>query len=454
MKLYKKFKRMKTSAKMGLVGTALYATTLAAPVYSAVKEEIVQPIQPINMEQITNSEQAGTLYNEKLIEYTSDKFLESKEIENLYTIKSKEKELMVSERKGLIDNYNGDIGEKIEKIDTEITQCRQILDGSKKIKSLNGTRKDLEEKILVYYPALVDKSKGNIVYEANYDLPRDYNKVFKELVIEADKILRELYNDNSLKPLTDGKYYYDLNDVLVLYNILQGKDSGPDLNKEKSILVRISNLENEKEGLLKANPDFLTLKSNIESFEKNIVKNSEIAHILKRYIDNKGYVKEFEEKFGNYNNKLSIGFLKEKFLRKKGMKRDLEYMTADIQTNQEGIILGLGLHLKSYNLTTSIEEIGNPAKTRLSWFLGSIILGVGFPVVRNLIVKKYVKGKEATGAEYILTTFVGVGNGIGGVVLDGLHPLVFPVRMLTPLVFQPVFKLFKIDPCKAIADLD
>ena len=64
------------------------------------------------------------------------------------------------------------------------------------------------------------------------------------------------------------------------------------------------------------------------------------------------------------------------------------------------------------------------------------------PIVRNLIVKKYIKGDKADGEEMFFSGFGGAINGALGVFLiDGLHPLVFPARMLTPVVLQPLFKL-------------
>ncbi|MBU4502906.1 MAG: hypothetical protein KKA79_10000, partial [Nanoarchaeota archaeon] len=74
------------------------------------------------------------------------------------------------------------------------------------------------------------------------------------------------------------------------------------------------------------------------------------------------------------------------------------------------------------------------------------------PIVRNLVVKKYVKSKKANDGEYLVAGFVGAANGLVGLAFDGLHPLVLPVRLLSPLVLQPAFKLLKIDPCKAFVE--
>ena len=94
----------------------------------------------------------------------------------------------------------------------------------------------------------------------------------------------------------------------------------------------------------------------------------------------------------------------------------------------------------------------NPAKIKVPWWLGSFIIGGLAPALRNVLLKKYIVS-NASGEEYAGAFFAGVGNGIvGGIALDGLFPGAFWVRMASPIVLQPAFKLFKVDPAYASRD--
>jgi len=105
--------------------------------------------------------------------------------------------------------------------------------------------------------------------------------------------------------------------------------------------------------------------------------------------------------------------------------------------------------LKGYGAETIplLDEF--PVKSKYpkipSWVLTAF--GLIFPPIRNVLLKKYLRGKKAKGDEYFSSFFLGglMGNGIIGSNLDRLHPLVFPFRMLmTPIIFQPLFKKTKL----------
>ena len=63
-----------------------------------------------------------------------------------------------------------------------------------------------------------------------------------------------------------------------------------------------------------------------------------------------------------------------------------------------------------------------------------------------------IKGNKVRDDEHMLSVCAGGFNGLLGMGIDGLHPLVYPARMLSPLLLQPIFKLMKADPCKAMVD--
>ena len=77
--------------------------------------------------------------------------------------------------------------------------------------------------------------------------------------------------------------------------------------------------------------------------------------------------------------------------------------------------------------------------------LGWQLIGGFFPLFRNLVLKKYLRGSKANEGEYVVSGLAGVINGlVGTLFLDSLHPWVYPFRtLITPLIFQPFFKKTK-----------
>ncbi|MBI4448213.1 hypothetical protein HY643_04475, partial [Candidatus Woesearchaeota archaeon] len=73
-----------------------------------------------------------------------------------------------------------------------------------------------------------------------------------------------------------------------------------------------------------------------------------------------------------------------------------------------------------------------------SWAWGWF--GLAFPPIRNMLLTKFLRGKSDP--SYGQSFGAGIANGLAGVlVLDGIHPLVYPIRMFaTPLIIQPLRK--------------
>ncbi|MBU4501010.1 MAG: hypothetical protein KKA79_00335, partial [Nanoarchaeota archaeon] len=94
MKVYKKFNGMSKKAKAALIGTTLYAATLALPVYAAVEQTGDRVVKTVDVDNLQTLDQLNVLYKTKIEEYSADKLLVPDEMDNLYIIESKRKEIL------------------------------------------------------------------------------------------------------------------------------------------------------------------------------------------------------------------------------------------------------------------------------------------------------------------------------------------------------------------------
>ncbi|MBU4502901.1 MAG: hypothetical protein KKA79_09975, partial [Nanoarchaeota archaeon] len=237
MRIYKKWKNLKPDVKVGLACTAFYFASLATPIYAAAEKELRDPVQPINLEQVINVPQVETLYKEKLAEYSQDKIIEDIEIENLYKIHQKRIVLLKEESATLSKEYSEKWESKLNKLDVKKINLESNLNSGEDLSVLSDVKKGLDKDILRYYPALFESDGGNLNYAADTQLNSELEESFRKLVIEANAILLQYYNDDGLKLLVD-KDCYDLNDIAILHNMLN-KEKHTDENKRAAVLKKI-----------------------------------------------------------------------------------------------------------------------------------------------------------------------------------------------------------------------
>ena len=68
---------------------------------------------------------------------------------------------------------------------------------------------------------------------------------------------------------------------------------------------------------------------------------------------------------------------------------------AFFERKNKNIVPNLEKYLADEGYDVEVSDLGNPAKTFLSYTWGGV-LGLLFPMVRNLLVKSYVKGKKSS----------------------------------------------------------
>lgn len=459
---------MKRSFKIGLAGSLAYTALTFAPSLVGVAGAVrLWPHQSsTDVKQITTEqglESAENTYHKKLVEYASDKLLTSDEIKNLHTMQGEMLDILNTEKKILETEYIKKYRAKTEKLDEEINKYKQQLknEESKGNKPLDELRKKLEETISEYYPALLNKDKWPVTYSAETMLKPELITSFRSIVVEADRILKEQYGDNHLEPLLKVRQYI-INDILILYNaITKEREKTHSEVQEAELKKKITALEHETYEI-DSSPQILPLKNKIKKYDAEIGKKGELIRCFEDYFILEKQIQEFEERYGNFNKEFAISAVKEVLLKERGLERIYDDVKSDspilsgyekrFETSQDNMISGLETYVKSEGLEVEIERLRNPAKTRLPWWLAQIVLGMGVPVVRNLLVKGYVRGSKAEGFEYFMSAIAGFGNGcLGGLITDGLHPLAYPARLIiTPLIFQPIFRISKWYPFENI----
>ncbi|MBU4502902.1 MAG: hypothetical protein KKA79_09980 [Nanoarchaeota archaeon] len=468
MIIYKKWKNLKPDVKVGLACTAFYFASLATPIYAAVEQELNR-VEPTNLEQITTSEKAKTLYKEKIMEYSSDNIFEVDEIRNLYGINKKETKLLGKEKTKLENQL--EVNTNTDDLDKQILRYEEKLEEGAKVSVFEPVRKKLEMDVLSYYEGLMAKDgKWNIVYSAETKLHPGLNPVMKEVITEIDKIMKQ-YNKDSNLGLFFKKDEYKIQDILALYGLMDRKDYFDNV-AEDDTKNKLAMLRQRKEDIIDSEQN-TALKKKIAVLDETLEKNSDATAYFKAYFDYKEEIKEFEAKYGNANNDWAHSFIKSVIYEGKGLRPSssdrfnaLEIKEKEFKGQQKAVVLGLESYLNSQELLARepisqelsssiirVEELGNPATKKFPWWLGTFVMGMGAPIIRNLIIKGYTRGRNVYNeGEYFAAGIAGLGNGVVGMVfLDGLHPFVFPARMLTPLVLQPFFKLIDWDPARSFA---
>ncbi|MBU4502903.1 MAG: hypothetical protein KKA79_09985 [Nanoarchaeota archaeon] len=437
---------MSKKAKFSLAGTLIYATTsLALPAYAVVKQDLaeVNTISQVELAPIKTVEQANTLYEEKLADYASDNLLVHKEIENLYKIQQLKKMCLEEEKKIAVAEYKKKTPE-VEEIDAQLNQARIGLDSKKSLAVLSEHKKDLDEKVLGYYTGLLDE-KSNLTYPANMLLESEINGVFKNIVIEADKILNQYYSDDYLSPLLN-KTQYNLNDILTVRKHINSKADIFEIAKKQVLRDNIAEIGNKRVKLLDTDR-IKAIEIKINNINDKISNHSHLEVYFKNYLTKKNDINTFEKKYGNFNKEINVSAFKRQKL-KDASQFKLSAKQKSFERVNKHTIESLESYFKNKNLNVEVEDLNNPAKTLVP-LLAGLLLTFALPIARNWLVKAYTSGGKAKFGEYGLSAIPGFLNGaLGAVFIDGLHPLVFPVRMLTPLVYQPFFKWMDTNPCK------
>lgn len=455
MKIKDKWKSLKPDVKVGLVTTSIYfATTFGLPAYAIAssEEQPAKVLEPTNLEQITTFEQANTVYDEKLKEYTLDKELDYHECKDLLAISSKAKYLLDEKKPENIEKYF-EVKDKVDNLSKQRVNLEQSLDKIKEpdnffLDYLVEKRAEIKEKTAEQYPGILDKegSELNITYPADIDLNDDSLKtLIKTIAKDVRTKLVVRYNDDILKGVAntnrDGlelKHIAKLLKVMETYEV-KLKEAKKVGGTDVTLKSDIKKLKSEEDTIWKANLS----EEDKQLFEWYLENNSDVlskSRILLEYITYKHNADEYLEKFEDKNVYWSDSILAEVLRGRKEGYNDLE--AALENDNRDMVQDSLNNYLKAEGLEAKVADLKNPSNLKFPFAWCIAFNGLILPIIRNIMVRKYVD-RDADSEEYFGSVCAaGISWLVGGAITDGLHPLAYWARMASPLVIQPAFKIF------------
>jgi len=478
MKLYKKLKGMGKTAKIALVGASIYT----AISLSACTETKKEPFQFTNVDNIVSVEQVKDLYTQKTAEYATDKKFSHDEIRDLHYIMDKghflEKNTnneAVDKLKGRYDSLLKDaqpLKEEKKSLQNEITSWLDTLksekselsyldylikEDAKKQKMFLNHKKDVQDicdtfdnLFKTYYPGLIDDNPKykHISYTSSDIVPKTLVSIIEPLMRKADDIFVEVYGINDTYFLKENLTIHDL---LVFREFISQPREPKDDFSEKGYVKK----KNEKMELIAGLEKKLVIaekENNPKTKEidaKLLALNVEIGHAQNDYyaaleeMHKQRFFNNGVREFSSYVDALKS---REDWI--KNNKIDFsKYWASSLMIND-----GFKGHLNDsyYNFTKEIKNLENilkneveglPNPTKPEYPLVVTWLGgFFFTLIRRYLIGAHIVNRDLYVGDVIDTC--AVSGLLGPIFLDGLHPLVFPARMiLTPFVEEPIAKM-------------
>ncbi|MBU4502785.1 MAG: hypothetical protein KKA79_09390 [Nanoarchaeota archaeon] len=437
---------MNKKAKLSLAGVVLYTTTsLALPVYVLAKQDNAEELPLINLEQVTSVSQAENLYKEKIAEYSSDKELSSQEIRNLHSIVTKESQLMKTTDISMTDYLS--VKNKTERINTERQELEKELASFSEPNDLLRNyimerRKKIETDWGKESPGIL--KKDNFEYNVTYStddkiVNEEINNFIRETVIELNIRLSADYNDKSLSDFGKNDSF-SFKSVLKILAIMKSYEEK--LEKFNEGAVRIAEIDKRIEELKKA--EYSAWAGAMTSEQKEDVETligvdsslSGRARLFYDYILFEDKAKDFAENIVDRSKYWSYSLVR---MSEEEDSEDYKEAYKFVNENSKASIeSAINEYLKSEGLESKVAELKDPTNIKFGALI-TLALAIGAPILRNILIKTYVGPRDEE--EYLMSMGAGFCNGLFGMlIIDGLAPWVYPARMMSPLVLQPLRK--------------
>jgi len=484
MKLYKRLKGIKKSTKLGLVGAALYASTLALPANAEVKQEKVA--EPVNLESVTSIEENQMVYFDKLFEYSLDDKLNHMEIWYLYKIAEhgssleekadkQNKEYLDLQRDKTIEQIvnlkyekeylEESVTEFIVKLKSARYRLAEINSNIKKEathkqiflnyeEDIKKIRKNLDNLIQTYYPGLIKGTNSdyhNLHYSANNKLVGNLENEIFPLIRKANKIFHLVFDSDEI----DQFWHEDiiLQDIISFREVLKlpkkaiVKYVPADYAKLKEEQIKlIESLEKKKpEFEIKANRKIQSLSSELIKLDK---KSSSLTTAIFTTTDLSGAF--FHSRLKSFADYLLALEKRKEFLEKYKIGMDkywgpsllldlrVKFRINNDEYDFKSEVKTLENLLKSDTLGVDVEDIRNPTATKaplwLVWVGGTVFAGLRRLFIAPCIVRR----------KYDLMDLIeplAIAGFLGPYLLDGIHPFAYPLRLFAwPFVEEPIRK--------------
>lgn len=432
MKLYKKFKG---SVKVGLVsGAVCAATSLALPTFAMHTEPpsldgisiCTESDIPKSLEQVTSFEEADKFFYAKLDEYASDNLVSYDEISNLKAILEKKMSFIKGDKDNLKEERKKH-HDQAWAAEEKLQSCKKglrDLQSQKKYThpTIEKVRTDLVEKVISHYPGLIEKDTG-LIYSADTKIKPGLAPILKEMIVEIHEINKTFYDDNNLELLTQQEDY-TLSDLAAFYKVLHKK-------RLKNVCFNEEELKDKESELIKKRD---ALKIEIHGLWQSTHQIDDLLGAMNN--NNLDQLKSLKANFDAYiESKQKIDdFKKDEKNQRKQIGVSVNYMKRFSKNYSS-----LEEWLKEQGYKVKVERFENTVNMLCPWpWWINTLFGAIFPVFRNICTAKFV-GRKLDEFDGIVSVLEPLAFSLA---LDGIHPLVYPIRLLgMPVLLEPLRKV-------------
>ncbi|MBI4447680.1 hypothetical protein HY643_01750 [Candidatus Woesearchaeota archaeon] len=178
---------------------------------------------------------------------------------------------------------------------------------------------------------------------------------------------------------------------------------------------------------------YFYVKTNTKNDDGSLTKISVETNVYRDYLNNANFW--LEKDFVKKNKYWFVHLLARDEQRLKPTKSSVQ----DVLAQQRGM---KNLEILDMESQFPVKyRFKFPTESKASIFWGTF--GLLFPPIRNVLFTYLLRRESATARTYFGNSVLGgIFNGLTGVLLlDGIHPLVYPIRMFaTPFIIQPIRK--------------
>ncbi|MBI4448214.1 hypothetical protein HY643_04480 [Candidatus Woesearchaeota archaeon] len=315
------------------------------------------------------------------------------------------------------------------------------------IKQLTGLKQEFRNSILTAYPGLLKKD-SSIVYSADTEIYGGIQEKFLDIVEETDGLLTDFCDYDGVSFMLEDETPNDVG-LIVAYSEITAKinekfllNCASSLKTQKPELKEeIKKLEEQKKAQITENAD---LEKKIKKIEQQETNDGKLLILLSEHAKMRDEIQKYLSEHKNPPNKYystsAISFIIWNGSHDSPTEDIYNIINMQPQKDLENYLQ------EKFGKEIKIEKFKNPSKNKLPLWL-TMPFGLIFPIFRNLALTKFFRKNSATRNSYDQSVFAGLVNGLVGIALiDGLHPLVYPIRMFaTPFIIQPIRKAIRGD---------
>ncbi len=395
----------------GLV-TTFYLTTsfLSQNLFAQeTKKPESKPANPdYSLEEITDIYQQYNIYLRK---FCSDNILDYDEIVKLHNFLD-EKADGIQKPENDISEY---INRKKENMKKEREEKEKENDLSEYKKGLNQIFEKIRNNIMPYYPGLFGSknNKLNLIYSSNEELSARNNELLSQYINEASAIFDDVGLDTLILSEWNDTKDLTVRDLVVFTDIIKSTQIKNINYTQSAKLTKLNNLPKELPDLKKHKEVYENFLWEVKKWKEGRLTNKKFTSVsILSLIEHKAITSECSDEADDIEN-----IIKDYFGKDNSRYKDIY-----------------------------VKNIGKqfPVKTKLPLWLG-ITLGLCGPFITKALSIVYTGRKNhygeinydsADGIEMTLNSLVGT------IFLDGIHPLIFPLRiLLTPIVTEKLRSL-------------